>query len=68
MSDIRLDDGTINVDGEWLSAEDLTEQIQKKMEAGDMKLTAFASALEELNVALENSHTLDVKLFITKAE
>lgn len=68
MSDINLDDGTINVGGEWLSVENLTARIQAQMETGDMKLTGLAAALEELNQALEDSHTLDVRLVITKDE
>ena len=68
MSDIRLDEGTINIDGEWLSVEDLTLRIQEKMKSGDMKLTALAAALEELKTALENSHPLEVKLVLTKDE
>lgn len=65
MSEIRLDDDTINVDGEWVTAADLTGRIQEKMQAGDMKFTKLASALEELNIALENSHPLKVRLVIT---
>jgi len=65
MSEIRLDDGTIKVDGEWMTATDLTGRIQEKMQAGDMKFTNLASALEELNTALENSHALKVRLVIT---
>jgi hypothetical protein len=66
MSEIRLDDGTINVDGEWVTAADLTGRIQEKMKAGDMKFTKLASALEELNTALENSQTLKIRLVITR--
>lgn len=65
MSDIRLDDGTINVDGEWLTVDDLTRRIQEKMETGDLKLTELAAALEELNQTIQNSHTLEVSLVIT---
>lgn len=68
MSEIRLDDGTINIEGEWLTAADLTRRIQEKMQGGDMKFTNLASALEELNVALENSQALEVKLVIAKDE
>ena len=68
MNDIRLDDGTINVDGEWLSVEDLTRRIKEKMQTGDMKLTNLAKALEELSAALENSYTLEIKLVLTKDE
>lgn len=68
MKEIRLDDGTINVGGEWLSVDDLTKRIQEKMRAGEMKFTNLAIALEELNMALENSHTLEVRVVITKDE
>ena len=68
MSDIRLDEGTIKIDGEWFSVEDLAKLIQEKMQSGDLKLTKFAAALEELKIALENSHTLEVKLALTTDE
>ena len=68
MSEIHLEDKTISIDGEWLTAEDLTQRIQEKMESGDMKLTTLAAALEELNTALENSHTLEVKLVLTNED
>jgi hypothetical protein len=66
MSDIRLDDGTINVDGEWVTGADLTGRIKEKMQAGDMKFAQLASALEALNTALENSQSLKVRLVITR--
>ena len=66
MSEIRLDDGTINVGGEWVTGADLTGRIKEKMQAGDMKFAHLASALEELNTALENSQSLTVRLVITR--
>ena len=68
MSEISLDDGTIYVDNEWLGVEDLARRIQDKMQAGDMKLTNLASALEELNTALENSQTIDLRLVLTNED
>ena len=68
MSDIRLEDATIRYGGEWLTASDLTEKIQKKMESGDMKFADLASALEELNKAMESTVTLEERLVITKKE
>lgn len=68
MSEIRLEDGTIKVNGEWMTAADLTGRIQEKMQAGEMKFTHLASALEELNTALENAHTLQVRLVITRED
>ena len=66
MSDIRLEAGKINYEGQWLSANDLAQMIQEKMQAGDMKFSGLAAALEELNNALENSRTMDIKLVLTK--
>lgn len=68
MSEINLEDARINFEGEWLSAEDLAGKIQEKMQAGDMKLTSIAAALEELNNALENSQRLEVAVVISKKE
>lgn len=67
MREINLEEAKINVDGEWLSAEDLTRTIQEKMQSGDMKFSNLAAALEELNNALENSTRLEVKLVLPKA-
>ncbi|MBW2193359.1 MAG: hypothetical protein JRF27_06180, partial [Deltaproteobacteria bacterium] len=60
MSEINLEDAKINSEGKWLSAEDLTNMIQEKMQSGDMKIANLAATLEELNNALENSHTLEI--------
>jgi len=68
MSEIRLEDAKIKYGEEWLSAEDLSKKIQEKMESGEMKFADLASALEELNKAMENSQTIDVKLVITKKQ
>jgi predicted RNA-binding Zn-ribbon protein involved in translation (DUF1610 family) len=68
MYPIRLDDGTIEYEGEWLSIEDLSRMIQEKIQAGEMKFSKFANALEALNRALENSVVIEAKLIITKDE
>jgi len=68
MSDIDLQAGTINYQDQWLSVEDLTGKIQEKMNAGDMKFSDLAAALEELNKALENSHTIETKIVIHTAD
>jgi hypothetical protein len=66
MSEINLDDAKIRFEGEWLSAEDLANKIQEKMQSGELKFASLAAALEELNNAMENTHTLDIKIVITK--
>jgi hypothetical protein len=68
MSDIDLQAGKINHESEWLAVEDLKSKIQAKMDAGDMKFSNLATALEELNAALENSHTIETKIVIPKAD
>lgn len=66
MSNINLEEGKINFDGKWLSAEDLTEMIQKKMGDGDFKFAAMAAALEELNRAVEDSHIIEATIVLEK--
>ena len=68
MSDIDLQAGKINHEGEWLAVKDLKSHIQAKMDAGEMKFSNLATALEELNAALENSHTIETKIAIPKAD
>ena len=58
MSDIRLEEAKIKFQGDWLSAEDLSVQIRQKLDAGDHRVARIAAALEELSIAMENSHTL----------
>ena len=66
MSEIRLDEAKIKIEGQWLSAEDLTHMIQEKMNAGDMKFSNLAAALEELNRTMESSSRLEIKLVLPK--
>jgi len=68
MKEINLDESKINVDGQWLTAEDLTQQIQEKIEAGDLTITRLAKALESLSQAIENSHALEIRLVLTNNE
>ncbi len=68
MKDINLEESKIKIEEKWFSAEEIAQEIQKKIQAGDMKLSAYASALEKLTVAIENSHVIDVKLTLTKEE
>ena len=65
MNKINLEEGKIFHGGEWLSVEDLSHMIQEKMQAGEMKFSGLAAALEELNTALENSQPISVKMIIT---
>jgi len=64
MREINLDDAKIKVNGEWLSAEDLANSIKEKMKAGDMKFSGLAAALEELNITIENSQAMEIRLVL----
>ena len=66
MSEINLDEAKIKFEDQWLSAEELAKKIEEKMKSGEMKFAGLAAALEELNKAMENTHTLNVKIIITK--
>ncbi len=66
MSKIRLEDGTIEYDGQWYTSGALSKIIQDRMATGDMKIADLAVALESLNRALENTYILEETLVITK--
>ena len=68
MSDIDLQEAKISFEGGWLSAQDLTKKIQEKMDAGDMKFSSLAAALEELYKVLENSQKIETKIVILKEQ
>lgn len=64
MHNINLDDATIEFEGEWLSAQDITRKIEANIAAGQMKFAGLAAALEALNQALENSRQLAIKMVL----
>jgi len=66
MSEIRIEDGTINYEGDWLSSDDITQRIQEKMESGDMKFAGLAAALEELKQAMESAYTIAVSITLSR--
>ena len=68
MSDIDLQNAKIHFEGEWLSSEDLTNKIQDKMQAGDMKFSNYAEALEKLNIALETSRQIEARILLLKED
>ena len=66
MAEIRLAEGSIRFQDEWLTADDIKARIKEKMDAGDMKFAALAAALEELNQAMENAHPIEVRLVLSR--
>jgi len=68
MHEINLQEAKISYDGEWLSVEEISHKIKQKIDAGDMKFAGLASALETLNLALENAHTLFVRIVLERSD
>ena len=68
MSEINIVDAKINFEGEWLSTDDLSNEIQKKLQAGDLNISDLATALEELSNALENSQIIEARIAVTKEQ
>ena len=68
MGKIDLQNGKIKFEGEWFSSDELSDMIQEKIKSGDMKFSSLASALEELNVALENAHRLETKILLLRED
>ena len=68
MREINIGEAKINLDGVWFSAEDLTNRINEKMQAKDMKFADLAAALEELQNALENATPLEINVVLSKEE
>jgi len=68
MKNINLEEGKVKIDEKWMTSEEIAGEIQRKIQAGDMKIAHYASSLERLTMALENSHWIDLRLFITKQE
>ena len=68
MRKIHLEDAKIEYNGEWFSVDELKNMIQEKMHSGDMKFADLADTLEELNNALEKSHTLETHIVISNQD
>ena len=66
MNGLNLEEGKIMHEGKWVTAEDLTERIQKHINENNLKFANLAASLETLNNALENSKQVDVKITLSK--
>lgn len=64
MSDFEfdIDRETVRLDGEWLSAADLTERIRTKIQAGDFRVSRLSSALEALETLLARLESVAVRV------
>ena len=68
VSEIHLEEGKINYNGEWLSTDDLTGKIQASIGEGDLNIASLAAALEELVAALENSRALEIRIVLPRED
>jgi hypothetical protein len=68
MAEIRLTEGSIRFQKEWLTADVIKARIKEKMDAGDMKFADLAAALEELNQAMEKARRIEVQIVLTKED
>ena len=66
MNGLNLEEGKIMHEGQWVTANDLTEMIQQQINDNNLKFARLAASLETLNTALENSKQVDVKIVLSK--
>ncbi|MBW1892468.1 MAG: hypothetical protein JRF40_10850 [Deltaproteobacteria bacterium] len=66
MNSLNLEEGKIVHEGQWVTANNLAERIQKQINANNLKFAGLAASLETLNTALENSQQVEVKLVLPK--
>jgi hypothetical protein len=60
--EIDIDRERIQLDGEWLTAEDLRARIKQKIDAGDYKVSGLSTALERLEESVANLQTITLKV------
>lgn len=60
MAKINLDEGTIQVAGEWLTRDEIVARIQEMMSTGNMRIGTLASNLEMLETELEGSEEIHI--------
>lgn len=60
--DLDLDLGRVQVNGEWLTAEDLTTRITEQVRAGNYRVARLSLALEALEEAMATQQTVEVRL------
>lgn len=68
MSIVNLSDAKIKYEGQSLPAINLISKLQTQLNEAVSRLDAISSALGELQAALLNSHTVEVKLTLTKED
>lgn len=68
MSTINLEDAKVSYEGQNLPAINLISKLQTQLQEASCRLDAIASALGDLQAALLNSNTVEVKLTLSKED
>ena len=68
MNIINLEDAKVTYEGQTLSAVDLIGKLQTELREGVSQMAAIAETLGNLQTALLNSHTVEVKLTLSKED
>jgi hypothetical protein len=68
MNIINLEDAKVSYEGQTLPAVDLIGKLQTELREAVSKIAAIAETLGNLQTALLNSHTVEVKLTLSKED
>ena len=68
MSTINLADAKVSYEGQELPAINLISKLQTQLQEAESQIAAIASALGDLQAALLNSNTIEVKLTLSKED
>ena len=68
MNIINLDDAKVSYEGQTLPAVNLIGKLQMQLREASSRMTAIAKTLGDLQTALLNSHTVEVKLTLSKED
>lgn len=68
MTIINLEDTKVSYEGQMLPAINLIGKLQTQLREAASRMTAIARTLEDLQTELLNSHTVEVKLTLSKKD
>jgi hypothetical protein len=59
---VDIEEERVQVDGQWLSFDEVTDQIRQRVERGDFHVAQLSMALESLEHTLSTVETIELKL------
>jgi len=68
MGNINLEDAKVAYEGQMLPAINLISKLQTQLQEAASRMAAIATTLGDLQTALLNSHTVEVKLTLSKED